>query len=159
MYELTRLIVLVVYPLLSCFTAMFYPLVLPHLDSHWGKTHFPINICSTTYYVFHFTPLGYDEVKPKVPSSLSGRGFEKIVHKNYPYMGQSEVLQILCQSRFDGILSFAHVASMKGSKSGSNAVWMRLRGFTLCGVKLLGNIMVCKELVVEKVGKCSMDKG
>jgi hypothetical protein len=52
----------------------------------------------------------------------------------------------LWQSGFDGILSFAQVASMKGSKSGSNAVWMRVIGFTLGGVRLLSIAMVNKEL-------------
>jgi hypothetical protein len=122
--------------LVYLFTPMLYPLALPHLTSHWGKTHFPINICSTTYYTFHFAPLGYDGVKPKVPSSLSGREFMKKMHKNYPYMGQSDVPQTSCHSGFDGIFRFVHVASMKGSKSGSNAVRMKLGGFTLCGVKL-----------------------
>jgi hypothetical protein len=143
MCELTRLFEMVMYSFLVClFTSMLYPIPLPHLTSHWGKTHFPINICDTTHYVFRFTPLGYDEVKPKVPSSLSERGFEKMKHKNYLYTGQSDVLQTSWQSRLDGILSFAHVASMKGSKRGSNAVWIRVRGFTPSGVKLLGKPMV-----------------
>jgi hypothetical protein len=137
MYELTRLFEMVMYALIiSLFTLMLYPLALPHYPSHWGKTHFHINICSTTHYAFCFTPLGYDGVKPKVPSSLSDRYFEKKVHKNYPYMGQSDVPQTLYQSRFEGILSFAQMASMKGSKRGSNAVRMRIWGFTPRGVKL-----------------------
>jgi hypothetical protein len=124
--------------LVAClFNTMLYPLALPHLTSHWGKTHFPINICGTIYYAFRFTPLVQNEVKPKVPSSLSNRDFWKKVHKNYPYMGQSDVHRTLWQRMFDGILSFAHVASMKGSKRGSNAVWMRVWGFTPRGVKLL----------------------
>jgi hypothetical protein len=137
MYELTRPFEIVMYTLLAClFTPMLYPILLPHSASLWGKTHFPINICSKTHYAFRFTPLGYDGVKPKVPLSLSGRDFEKIMPKNYLYPGQSDVLQISCQSRFEGILSFAQVASMKGSKNGSNAVWMKVWGFTLCEVKL-----------------------
>jgi hypothetical protein len=115
------------YNLLIClFTAMLYPILLPHLTSHWGKTHFPINICSTTDYAFRFTPLEYDGVKPKVPSSLSTSAFAKIMHKNYPYMRQSDVLQTLWQRWLDGILRFAQVASMEVSKRGSNAVVMRL---------------------------------
>jgi hypothetical protein len=147
MTKLTSLIVIMLYALLVyLFSPMLYPLVLPHYPSHWGKTHFPINRCSTTHSSFFFTPLGYDEVKPKVPLSLYGRDFEKIMHKNYSYMGQSDVPQTLYQRRFNGILSFAHVASMKGSKSGSNAVWMRFRGFTPRGVKLLCMFMIYKEL-------------
>jgi hypothetical protein len=56
------------------------------------------------------------------------------------------VPQTSWQRVFDGILSFAQMASTKGSKSGSNAVRMRLEGFTPCGVKLLLIIMVDKEL-------------
>jgi hypothetical protein len=127
MCNLTRLIVIVTHALLKyLFTYRLYPLVLPHLTSHWGKTHFPINICSTTHYIFRFTPLGYDGVKPKVPLSLTDRGFEKIMHKKYSYTGQSDMLQTPCQSMLDGILSFAHVASMKRSKRSSNAVWMNV---------------------------------
>jgi hypothetical protein len=112
--------------LLYLFTPMLYPLVVPHYPIHWGKIHFGANDFITTHYTFRFTSLGYDGVKPKVPSSLSGRDFRKIVHKNYLYMGQSDVPQMSCQSVFYGILSFAHVASLKVSKRGSNAVRMRL---------------------------------
>jgi hypothetical protein len=149
MCNLTRLIVIVTHVLLKyLFTYKLYPLALPHLTSHWGKTHFSINICYTTHYIFRFTPLGYNGVKLKVPSSLSGREFMKKMLKNYPYMGQSDVLQTLCHRGFNGILGFAHVASMKGSKSGSNAVRMRVRGFTPRGVKLFAICMNSNKLGV-----------
>jgi hypothetical protein len=127
MYELTKLIDIVLYSLLVCLvTAISFTLVLPHYAIHSGKTHFPINICDKTHYAFRFTPLVHSEVKPKVPSSLYAREFVEKVHKKHLYSGQSDVLQITCQRVFDGILSFAQVASMKGSKRGSNAVLMRV---------------------------------
>jgi hypothetical protein len=147
MYILTKLIEIVLYNLLlHFFTTTLSPLVLLHYTSYWGKTHFVVKDCYATHYVFRFTSLGYNGVKPKVPSSLSDREFGKKMHKNYSYMGQSDVLQTLCHSEFVGILSFAQVASMKGSKRGSNAVWMRVYGFTPCGVKLSYMFMICKEL-------------
>jgi hypothetical protein len=125
MCNLIKLIEMVVNtPIVYLFTPMLYPLALPHYPIHRGKTHFPINLCGTIHYVFSFTSLGYNGVKPKVPLSLSERDFWKKVHKNYPYMGQSDVSQILWQRGFDGILRFAQVASIKGSKRGSNAEWM-----------------------------------
>jgi hypothetical protein len=66
--------------------------------------------------------------------------------KNYPYMGQSDVLQTLYQREFEGILSFAQVASRKRSKSASNAVWMRIGGFTPRGVKLLAMLLHDNDL-------------
>jgi hypothetical protein len=147
MYKLTKLMEMVLCILLACpFTPMLYPLALPHLTSHWGKTHFPINICGTIHYAFLSTPLVYSGVKLKVPSSLSDREFGKKLHINYLYPEQSEVPPRQWQSMFDGIFSFAQVASMKRSKSGSNAVWLRIRGFTPRGVKLLCILMVRKEL-------------
>jgi hypothetical protein len=125
MYKLTRLMGAIMYYLLLCFfISTSYAELLPHRASHSGKTHFPINICSTTHYPFRFTPLGYDGVKPNTPSSLSTSEFDRKVHKNYLYPGQSDVRQNQLQSMFEGILRFAQVASRKGSKSGSNAVRM-----------------------------------
>jgi hypothetical protein len=127
MYKLTKLLEILLFSLLACLiTLILYPLALPHLTSHWGKTHFPINICGTTHYAFGFTSLGYNGVKLKVPSSLYGRDFVKKVHEKYSYHGQSYVPPLPWQRGFEGILSFAQVASMKGSKRGLNAVWMRV---------------------------------
>jgi hypothetical protein len=151
MYELTRLFEMVMYALLVyLFTPMLYPIPLPHWASHWGKTHFPISICSTTHYTFRFTPLEYNEVKPKVPSSRYDRYFAKKVHEKYLYPGQSDVLPIPWHRWFDSILSFAQVASMKESKRGSNAVWMRIKGFTPRGVKLSAILLYDNNLCLSK---------
>jgi hypothetical protein len=154
MYELTRLTYAMLQTLLVySFTTMSFTPLLPHLTSHSGKTHFDIKGYDTLHYTFRFTSLGYDGVKPNRPSSLSGRYFRKIVHENYLYPGQSDEPQILWQRVLEGILRFTQVASEKGSKRGSNAVWMSVWGFTPRGVKLLGNIMIRKELGLEKEGK------
>jgi hypothetical protein len=127
MYELTKLTEIVLLNLLVCiYTAMSFTPLLPHFASYSGKTHFPINICDAIYYEFHFTLLESNGVKQKVPLILSDREFGKKMHKNYSYMRQSDVLPAPWHRWFEGILRFAQVASMKGSKREYNAVVMRL---------------------------------